>query len=83
MPPVKLGDCICRKRNSSHATTSITLQVNSNLVGKELIIYDAVGKVIHQQKVLSTQTPISLNQMASGNYMLRIGEEVKQFEIIK
>ncbi|MFM7721929.1 MAG: MopE-related protein, partial [Bacteroidota bacterium] len=65
------------------ATTSITLQVNSNLVGKELIIYDAVGKVIHQQKVLSTQTPISLNQMASGNYMLRIGEEVKQFEIIK
>jgi hypothetical protein len=65
------------------ASTNITLQVNSNLVGKELMIYDATGKLIHQQKILSTQTPISLYQMATGHYMLRIGEEIKQFEIIK
>jgi hypothetical protein len=48
-----------------------------------MMIYDATGKLIHQQKILSTQTPISLYQMATGQYMLRIGEELKQFEIIK
>ena len=65
------------------ATASINLQVNSELVGKDFIIYDAVGKVILKDKITSTLQTINTSELASGNYILRIDSMNKLFNVSK
>jgi hypothetical protein len=65
------------------ATTSINLQVNSELVGKDFIIYDAVGKVILKDKITSTLHTINITELASGSYILRIDSMNKLFNVSK
>jgi hypothetical protein len=65
------------------ATTSINLQVNNALIGKEYIIFDAVGKVILKDKITSTLQTIDTSELAGGNYILRIGSINKVFNVSK
>jgi len=65
------------------ATTSINLQVNSELVGKDFIIYDAVGKVIMKDKITSTLHTINTSELAVGSYILRIDSMNKLFNVSK
>jgi hypothetical protein len=48
-----------------------------------MFIFDAVGKVVFKQKLLSTQTTVSVSNLANGNYIFRVGELVKRFEVMK
>ncbi len=65
------------------ASTNITLQVNSNLIGKELTIYDAVGKIILVDRIKSTSYNINTNELANGNYILRVESLNTLFTISK
>jgi hypothetical protein len=61
----------------------LNIQVTNALVGNEMYIFDAVGKLVYKQQLLSTQTTVSVSNLADGNYIVRVGEMVKRFEVMK
>lgn len=63
------------------ATTNLTLQIESALIGSEFSIYDAVGNVVLKDKILSTNQNISISNLSNGNYILRVGNENKLFTV--
>jgi hypothetical protein len=63
--------------------SELNIQVNSSVIGGDLYIFDAVGKLVYKQQLLSTQTTIPVSNFAVGNYVVRVGEMVKRFEVIK
>ena len=63
------------------ASTSITLQVNTSLIGEEYIVFDAVGKVIYKNKIQSTNELIHLENFNNGNYFIKVNEVVKRFVV--
>ncbi len=48
------------------------IQWPAALVGKEMVVYNAGGQIVHQTKILHTKTTLSLNEWASGIYSIRI-----------
>ena len=65
------------------ATNEINLQTTTELIGSDLIIFDALGKQIHKQQILSTNTRINTTAFAAGNYVVRVGGVVKRVEVRK
>jgi hypothetical protein len=65
------------------ASTSINLQMNNDFIGKDFIIYDAVGKVILKDKITSTLHTIDISELAVGSYILRIDSMNKLFNVSK
>ena len=63
--------------------SELNIQVNSSIIGNDLYIFDAVGKLVFKQQLLSTQTTIPVSNFADGNYAVRVGEVVKRFVIEK
>jgi hypothetical protein len=61
----------------------LNIQVTNALVGNEMCIFDAVGKLVFKQQLLSTQTTVSVSNLADGNYIVRVGELVKRFTVEK
>lgn len=65
------------------ASTSITLQVNTSLLGEEYVVFDAIGKVIYKNKIQSTNELIQLENFNNGNYFIKVNEVVKRFVVQK
>jgi len=65
------------------ATTELNLQTTSDLIGTDLFVFDALGKQIHKQQILSTNTCINTSALAAGNYVVKVGGMVKRFEVQK
>ncbi len=65
------------------ATTELNLQITSDLIGTDLFVFDALGKQILKQQILSTNTIINTSSFAAGNYVVKVGGGVKKFEVIK
>ncbi len=65
------------------ATTELNLQITSNLIGTDLFVFDALGKQILKQQILSTNTTINTSSFAAGNYVVKVGGVVKRFEVKK
>jgi hypothetical protein len=63
--------------------SELNIQVNSSIIGNDLYIFDAVGKLVFKQQLLSTQTTIPVSNFADGNYVVRVGEVVKRFVVEK
>jgi hypothetical protein len=63
--------------------TNLTLQVKSAMIGSDFFVYDALGKVVLRDKILSTNQNISVNNLSNGNYILRVGAMNKVFTISK
>ena len=63
------------------ASTSITLQVNTSLLGEEYVVFDAIGKVIYKNKIQSTNELIHLENFNNGNYFIKVNEVVKRFVV--
>jgi hypothetical protein len=63
------------------ATNEINLQTTTELIGSDLIIFDALGKQIHKQQILSSNTQINTSAFAVGNYVVKVGGVVKRFEV--
>jgi hypothetical protein len=63
--------------------SELNIQVNSSIIGNDLYIFDAVGKMVFKQKLLSTQTILPVSNFPDGNYIFRVGELVKRFVVQK
>ena len=63
------------------ATTELNLQTTSDLIGSDLFVFDALGKQIFKQQILSTNTTINTSSFAAGNYVVKVGGGVKKFEV--
>ena len=63
--------------------SDLNVQVSEGLIGTDMYIFDALGKQIHKQQILSTNTSLSVETFANGNYIVRIGEVVKRFVVQK
>jgi hypothetical protein len=63
--------------------TELNLQITSDLIGTDLFVFDALGKQILKQQILSTNTIINTSSFAAGNYVVKVGGVVKKFEVIK
>lgn len=61
--------------------SELNIQISTALVGNEMFIFDAVGKLVFKQQLLSTQTTVSVSNLADGNYIVRVGEMVKRFVV--
>jgi hypothetical protein len=65
------------------ATTELNLQTTSDLIGTDVFVFDAVGKQILKQQILSTNTIINTSSFAAGNYVVKVGWGVKKFEVVR
>jgi hypothetical protein len=65
------------------ATTEVNLQITSDLIGTDLFVFDALGKQILKQQILSTNTTINTSSFAAGNYLVKVGGGVKKFEVVR
>ncbi len=65
------------------ATTELNLQITTDLIGTDLFVFDALGKQILKQQILSTNTTINTSSFVAGNYVVKVGGGVKKFEVVK
>ena len=65
------------------ATTEINLQTTTEFIGTDLFIFDALGKQIHKQQILSTNMRINTSIFAEGNYKVKVGGVIKRFAVKK
>jgi hypothetical protein len=64
-------------------TTELNLQITSDLIGTDLFVFDALGKQILKQQILSTNTTINTSSFAVGSYVVKVGGGVKKFAVVK
>ncbi len=57
----------------------INLSIPSFLLGEQLHIYNAVGKVVYSSSILSNKTTLSLNSFTEGSYLIKINSGEKVF----
>lgn len=65
----------------------LILQINNfDLMGLRYLLYDMNGRLLQSQLIVADQTNISMGNLASGAYFLKVvqkNQEVKTFKIIK
>jgi hypothetical protein len=52
---------------------------SSNIIGKEISIYDILGNKLMLVKTESTETRLNVESLPRGVYLIRIGEQTKMF----
>ncbi len=69
------------------AKERLMVQIGTNWSGCEAAIYNAQGQVVHNQILQNSTTSISLDNLSTGVYFLRLSSEkqseVKRFEIMR
>jgi hypothetical protein len=69
------------------AKDRLMVQIGANWSGCEAAIYNAQGQVVHNQILQNSTTSISLDNLSTGVYFLRLSSEkqseVKRFEIMR
>ncbi len=69
------------------AKERLMVQIGANWSGCETAIYNAQGQVVHKQILQNSTTSISLDNLSTGVYFLRLSSEkqseVKRFEIMR
>jgi len=65
------------------AYAELNLQTSTEYIGTDLFIFDALGKQIHKQQILSTNMRINTSIFAEGNYIVKVGGVVKRFAVKK
>jgi hypothetical protein len=65
------------------ARSDLNIQIDATLIGEKMYIFDVVGNLVYKQQLLSTQTTVSVSNLVNGNYIVRVGELVKRFEVLK
>ena len=63
--------------------SELNLQVNHSLIGSNLYIFDAIGKLVYKQQLLSSNTSLSVSNFADGYYVMKVGDLVMRFEVMK
>ena len=65
-------------------TSIITVKSSLELIGKEYIIYDQLGKEVMSGIITSEETEIDLSNISEGVYLFKVGTDMQEsFKIIK
>jgi hypothetical protein len=65
-------------------SSKITVKSLLELIGKEFIIYDQLGKEVMSGLITSEETEIDLSNISEGVYLFKVGTDMKEtFKIIK
>ena len=65
-------------------TSKITVKSSLELIGKEYIIYDQLGKEVMSGIITSEETEIDLSNISEGVYLFKVGTDMQEsFKIIK
>jgi hypothetical protein len=62
----------------------ITISASANYIGKNYRIFDYTGKLLQSNTIQSENTTISLSDLPSGLYLLRIeGNSIESYKVVK
>lgn len=50
----------------------IQIEISKMWIGKTMEIYDATGRLVHQQSMLQFHSPVNISSLSSGVYLIRI-----------
>ena len=65
------------------AQNIVFLNVEADLIGSGLMIYDALGRILLEKTLHLEKTSIDLQEFASGTYTIRIGSKSKRLEVLR
>ncbi|MFM7032145.1 MAG: LamG-like jellyroll fold domain-containing protein [Bacteroidota bacterium] len=57
------------------AQDQINIQVDQNVIGSSVVLYDPLGKVVFSDTIRQTHFPMEMGNLASGSYILHIKDE--------
>lgn len=59
------------------------LAVDTDLIGSNAMIYDALGRIILETRLHKEETSIDLREFLSGTYLIKVGSQTKRLEILR
>ena len=65
------------------AQNIVFLNVEADLIGSGLMIYDALGRILLEKTLHLEKTSIDLQALNSGTYTIRIGSKSKRLEVLR
>ncbi|MFM7588261.1 MAG: T9SS type A sorting domain-containing protein, partial [Bacteroidota bacterium] len=57
------------------AQDQINIQVNQNVIGSSVVLFDPLGKVVFSDTIRQTHFPLEIGNLARGAYILYIKDE--------
>ena len=61
----------------------IFLEVDTDLIGSNVMICDALGRIILETTLQKEETSIELREFTSGTYLIKVGPQTKRLEILR
>lgn len=65
------------------ANESVFIEFEPANIGSQLMIYDALGRILLEKTLHLEKTSIDLQEFASGTYTIRIGSKSKRLEVLR
>ena len=65
------------------ANESVFIEFEPANIGSQLVIYDALGRILLEKTLHLEKTSIDLQEFASGTYTIRIGSKSKRLEVLR
>jgi hypothetical protein len=62
---------------------TIDIKGNSNMVGQTIKIFNHLGQLVMQDRILKQQLKMNMQQLRDGMYFIRIGDNKKAYKVIK
>ena len=61
----------------------IFLAVDTDIIGSNVMICDALGRIILETTLQKEETSIELREFTSGTYLIKVGSQTKRLEILR
>ncbi|MFN5312784.1 MAG: LamG-like jellyroll fold domain-containing protein [Flavobacteriales bacterium] len=65
------------------AQNIVFLNVEADLIGSGLMIYDALGRILLETTLQKQETSIDIQEFASGTYLMKVGSQTKRLEVLR
>jgi Concanavalin A-like lectin/glucanases superfamily/Secretion system C-terminal sorting domain len=65
------------------AQNIVFLNVEADLIGSGLMIYDALGRILLETTLQKQETSIDIQEFASGTYLMKVGFQTKRLEVLR
>jgi hypothetical protein len=61
----------------------IFLAVDTDLIGSNIMICDALGRILLETTLQKEETRIDLREFTTGTYLIKVGSQTKRVEILR
>jgi hypothetical protein len=61
----------------------IFLDVDPNLIGSNVMICDALGRIIYETTLQEEEMKLDLGRFPSGTYLMKVGSHTERLEILR